>query len=79
MVRCFVKGNRYRHSNPNCTLDIQVISVFHVNDERVVLKVFYPHRVGNRIQYTGMGKDGHTDTIRIRKVDFPHWELVLDT
>ncbi len=72
----FLRGNIYRHCNPHSSLDMEVISILAQNQDRVKLKVRFLHRNNGRVQYTGKGKDLHTDTVRVLNKDFENWTLI---
>lgn len=76
MKRKFLKGNIYRHRNPHSSLDMEVISVLTSNEERVKLKVRFLHRTNGKVQYTGKGKDYHTDTVRILSEHYGDWKCI---
>ena len=65
----------YRHSSPNCSLDIRVCNVYHENEERVKLRVQYACKTTGRLQYTGRGSDLYSDKVEIKKEDFDNWRL----
>jgi hypothetical protein len=69
----FHKDGSFEHSNPNTTLYIRVLSVIHLNEERIKLKVNYHHKTNDRMQYTGIGATGYSDTIVIKRKDFANW------
>lgn len=69
----FYRNGSFEHSNPNTTLYIKVIGILALNEERIKLKVNYHHKTNDRLQYTGRGVTGHTDTIVIKRKDFKNW------
>jgi len=71
----FYKDSNYEHETSAATLYIRVVNVIHVNSKRAVLKVNYLHKLSGRIQYTGTGITGYTDTIRILTEDFKYWSI----
>lgn len=74
-VSKFKKGV-WRHSNKHASLDIKILKIVHINDERTKLKVMYISRSSGDLQYTGRGSDGYTDTVRILKSDYDNWRKI---
>lgn len=71
-----IKYAKYRHSDPNATLDVLVLNILHVYPDKYKLKVHYINKFTGRIQYTGVGRNGDTDTVCISKEDFKYFTII---
>ena len=74
-IRAFSRGNIYKHRNPHASLYLVVLAVHHQNEHRAKMKIQYMHKNG-RIQYTGKGKDQHSEQIRIPTNQFKDWTCI---
>lgn len=75
-IQKFIRGNIYRHSNPNASLDIVVLAVRHANSLRTKMKIHYHHRINGKSQYTGKGVDQYSDSISIFKDQYEDWTAI---
>ena len=66
----------YRHNNPSNTLDIYILAIYNINYKRIKMKVNYINKLNKRLQYTGKGRDGYSDTIEILAENYKDWEKI---
>jgi len=69
----FTPNKTYRHSNPNTSVDIHIISIEDKDSNSIRMKVTYIQRHNGRIQYTG---NGMSDEIEIKIKDLEYWSEI---
>lgn len=71
----FKNNCRYRHSNPNASLDIYVVKVRYQDDDKAKLRIFWIQRHNGKVAtYPGCKIDG-TENIKIQGKDYINWSI----
>ena len=67
--------HRYMHKNKICTLGIEVLNIYHRDEDQIKMKIRFFHLKNGKYQYTGKGSDGYTEIVLLPKEKESDWEL----